>query len=206
MTVITPTASTFTQVEPSSGGVGGTYLAAGALGTRRTLDLTAKFGATLLVQIGRVIGTALTRSGYVSVRRTNNDGLVHPNTSRDAVSTIATAQNTTLSAGNSIGDTTIALTSATGFNPGDTLCIHTDSSTVTQVEFCRILSISSNTLTLESPLKMAHTSADRVNSMADMFSIWLPGGDIYEIRALNNSGQALIFAVYAQVYASDTVA
>ncbi len=144
------------------------------------------------------------------VRRTFNDAATPvtpiPNTGRDCVSTIAAAQNTTLNGAVAVNDTTIVLTSASGFAVGDVLCLHSDDTSGNRIEFVRIVSISSNTLTLEEPIKVAHTSGDRVNSMADCFSVWLPGGDIWEIRAINNSGQGMIFVAYAEVYASDTIA
>jgi hypothetical protein len=191
MGTITKTTPTFSQIEAP------VVIASGSLGTLRTLDLRTKFGAWLYVRMGRRTGTALTRSAYVAIRRTDNDTLVLPNQMFDAISQTATAQNNTLSAAASIGDGTIPLTSATGFAVGDTICLHSDDSNANRVEFARIVSIATNTLTLERNLLVAHNSADRVTSLADVQSIWLPGNERYEIRCINNSGQAIIFAIDA---------
>lgn len=191
MGTITKTTPTYSAIESPI------VIASGSLGTLRTLDLRTKFGAWLYVRMGRRTGTALTRSAYVAIRRTDNDTLVLPNQMFDAISQTATAQNNTLSAAASIGDGTITLTSATGFAVGDTICLHSDDSNANRVEFARIVSIATNTLTLERNLLVAHNSADRVTSLADVQSIWLPGNERYEIRCINNSGQAMVFAIDA---------
>lgn len=200
MATVTPTSPTFTAVEAA------VVVASGSAGTLRTLDLKTKFGAWLLVRIGRRAATALTRSGYVSVRRSDNDAVVLPNTNRDCVSQTAAAQSNTVASGGSSGSDTVTLTSATGFAVGDTICLHSDDTSANRVEFARVVSISSNTLTVERNFRTSHNANDRVTSLADVFEVWLPGGDIYEIRCINNSGQALVFVVDAIEYASDTVA
>lgn len=191
MGTITKTTPTYSAIESPI------VIASGSLGTLRTLDLRTKFGAWLYVRMGRRTGTALTRSAYVAIRRTDNDTLVLPNQMFDAISQTATAQNNTLSTAASIGDGTITLTSATGFAVGDTICLHSDDSNANRVEFARIVSIATNTLTLERNLLVAHNSADRVTSLADVQSIWLPGNERYEIRCINNSGQSMVFAIDA---------
>lgn len=199
MATVTKTTPTFTQVEAP------VVLASGSLGTQRTLDLTTRVGAWLHVRMGRRAATALSRSAYVSVRATDNNTLVLPNPMFDAISQTATAQSNTLSAATSIGDGTCVLTSATGFAIGDTICLHSDDSAANRVEFARIVAIATNTLTLERNMRLAHNSADRVTSLADVTAIWLPGGDVYEIRCVNNSGQAMVFAVDAVVDMGDTI-
>ena len=191
MGTITKTTPTFSQIEAP------VVIASGSLGTLRTLDLRTKFGAWLYVRMGRREGTALTRAAYVAIRRTDNDTLVLPNQMFDAISQTATAQSTTLSANTSIGDGTCVLTSATGFAIGDTICLHSDDGNANRVEFARVVNINSATLTLERNLLVAHTSADRVTSLADISSIWLPGNERYEIRCINNSGRAMVFAIDA---------
>jgi hypothetical protein len=191
MGTITKTTPTYSQIEAP------VVIASGSLGTLRTLDLRTKFGAWLYVRMGRRVATALTRAAYVAIRRTDNDTLVLPNQMFDQISQTIAAQSNTLSAGTSIGDGTITLTSATGFAVGDTICLHSDDSNANRVEFARVVSISSNTLTLERNLLVAHNSADRVTSLADVTAIWLPGNERYEVRCINNSGQAVVFAIDA---------
>lgn len=195
----TKTASTFTQIEA------GTVIAAGSQGTLRTLDLSAKYGAKLRVFIGRRVATALTRFGYVSVRPTANDQILIPETRLDGISSTAVAIATTLNGATSIGASTITLTSATSFAVGDTICI-SDSSAARVPEWARVLSISGAVLTLERNLRVAHNSGDEVITMGDVQSIDLPGGEHYEIRCQNNSGQALVFRVEAVIDNGDTTA
>ena len=189
MALITKTNPTYTQVEAP------VVIASGSLGTLRTLNLKTKFGAWLYVRMGRRVATALNRSAYVAIRRTDNDSLVLPNQMFDAISQTAVAQSNTLSANTAVGDGTCVLTSATGFAIGDTICLHSDDTNAQRVEFARIVNIATNTLTLERNMLVAHTSADRVTSLADVQSIWLPGNETYEIRCINNSGVALVFAI-----------
>ena len=189
MALITKTNPTYTQVEAP------VVIASGSLGTLRTLNLKTKFGAWLYVRMGRRVATALTRSAYVAIRRTDNDALVLPNQMFDAISQTAAAGNTTLSANSAVGDGTCVLTSASGFAIGDTICMHSDDANAQRVDFARIVNISSTTLTLERNMLVAHTSGDRVTTLADVQSIWLPGNETYEIRCINNSGVALVFAI-----------
>lgn len=189
MALITKTNPTYTSVEAP------VVIASGSLGTLRSLNLKTKFGAWLYVRMGRRVATALTRSAYVAIRRTDNDSLVLPNQMFDAISQTAVAQSNTLSANTAVGDGTCVLTSATGFAIGDTICLHSDDTNAQRVEFARIVNIATNTLTLERNMLVAHTSADRVTSLADVQSIWLPGNETYEIRCINNSGQSMVFAI-----------
>jgi hypothetical protein len=198
MGTITKTTPTYSQIEAP------VVIASGSLGTLRTLNLRTKFGAWLYVRMGRRGATSLTRAAYVAIRRTDNETLVLPVQIYDAISQTATAQSNTLSAAASIGDGTITLTSATGFAVGDTICLHSDDTSANRVEFARIVSISSNTLTLERNLLAAHNSADRVTSLADVQQIWLPGNEHYEIRCINNSGQSMVFAIDAAIDEGET--
>jgi hypothetical protein len=198
MGTITKTTPTYSQIEAP------VVIASGSLGTLRTLNLRTKFGAWLYVRMGRRGATSLTRAAYVAIRRTDNETLVFPVQIYDAISQTATAQSNTLSAAASIGDGTITLTSATGFAVGDTLCLHSDDTNANRVEFARIVSISSNTLTLERNLLAAHNSGDRVTSLADVQQIWLPGNEHYEIRCINNSGQSIVFAIDAAIDEGET--
>lgn len=198
MSAVTKTTPTFTQLQA------GVVKATGTQGTLATLDLTLKMGAWITAMIGRRVATALTRFGYVSIRPTLNDTLLIPSPLYDAISSTAAAIATTLNGATSIGDGTITLTSATSFAVGDTICI-SDSSATRVPEFNRVLSISGSVLTLERNLRVAHNSGDDVVTMADVQRIWLPGGDIYEIRTQNNSGQSLVFRVESQVDTGETI-
>lgn len=196
MAVIIPTAPTFSDVEAAI------VLATATQGTRRTLDLTTKLGAWLLVRIGRRVLTALTNPGRVIVRATSNDTVIHPSPVLDRVTDTVLAVAPTLTSGTAIGDMTIPVSSITGLSStgGDVLCLHSDDTAGSRVEFVDTDLASGSTVTLRSPLKLAHSSGDRVTNKADVFPpLWLPGGDIYAIRCLNQSGFSLVFEVKAIV-------
>lgn len=199
MASITKTTPTFSQVEAP------VVIASGSLGTLRTLDLKTKMGAWFYVRMGRRVATALTRAAYVAVRRSDNDTLVLPIQTYDVISQTAAAQSSTLSAATNVGDGTITLASATGFAIGDTICLHSDDTNANRVEFARIVAIATNTLTLERNLRVAHNSADRVTSLADVRGFYIPGGEHYEIRCINNSGQSIVFAIDAVIDEGDTI-
>lgn len=198
-TAITPTALTYSTV------ITPVVVTSGSRGTRTTLDLTTKRGAWLHGFIGRRAATALTRAGIIAIRPTQNSTQPLPGPRFDMVSTIAAVFSTTLNGAVSANATSYVLTSATSFVVGDILCLHSDDTSANRVEFSRVHSISSNTITPEFDVAVAHNSADRVTTGADAFTnVWLPGGDVYEIRPLNNSGQDLLFALYAAVDNGDT--
>jgi hypothetical protein len=196
---VTRTSPTFSQIEAP------VVLASGVMGTLRSLDLKTKFGAWVYVRIGRRAATALTRAAYVAIRRTSDNSLVLPIQQFDAVSQSGAAISNTLASAAAINDETITLTSAASFAVGDTICMHSDDSAANRVEFARIVAISGNVLTLERGVRIAHNSGDRVTTMADAFPVYIPGGDIYGIRCINNSGQALVFAVDAAIDESETI-
>lgn len=172
----------------------------GAQSTLQTLDLTTSVdGAVLYCFIGRRNGTALTRGGEIVITPTQNNAVNIPIQAFNVVGQIATAISTTLSAGSSIGDSTISITSSTSFAVGDTVCIASDDSNANRVEFARVRGVGTNQLTFNRALRFAHNSADRIVTLADVRRIALPPGDIYEIRCVNPvAGQDLIFGVYAQ--------
>lgn len=200
MALVTRTSPTFAQVEAPI------VIASGSLGTLRTLDLKTKAGAWLYVRMGRRVATALTRAAYVQIRRTDNDTLTLPIQTYDVISQTAAAASTTLSAGQSIGDGTITLTSSTGFAVGDTVCLHSDDTNAQRVEFVRLVeNTTGTTWRLERNLRVAHNSADRVTNLADVRAIYVPGGEHYEIRCMNNSGQSIVFAIDQVTEEGDTI-
>lgn len=199
MATITPTTPTFTQIESP------VVIANNTLGTLRTIDLKLKRGAWLYVRMGRRVATALTRSAYVSVRGTDNDTLIIPAQNYDVISQTAAAQSSTLASNTAIGDGSITLANATGFAIGDTICLHSDDPNASRVEFSRITNVASNTLTLERNLRVVHNANDRVTSLADVTRTWIPGGDHYEIRCINSTGQAIVFVIDAIIDEGDTV-
>jgi hypothetical protein len=199
MAIVNPTSPTFLQQ------IAPIVVANGSSNALSTLDLRTSFGAWAIGRIGRRVATALNRSGYISIRRTKNDSIVIPNTFFDMLSSTVAASSNTIASGGAAGTDTVTLTSASSFAIGDTICLHSDDSLANRVEWSRIVSISSNTLTVERAFRISHNAADRVTTQGDVYTYWLPGGDIYEFRAINNSNQDLLFALDIVQYISDTV-
>jgi len=203
MATVTKTAPTFSIIESP------VVIASGSVGTNRTLDLKTSIGAWLYIRMGRRLGTALTRAAYVLVRRSDNDTLVLPAQTFDVISQTATAQSTTVSTASAIGDQTVVLAAIGTFAIGDTICLHSEGGTGAytpdRVEFARIINIATNTITVERPFRTAHSIGDRVTNLADVRQVYIPGGDIYEIRCINTSGQSIVFAVDAVTDNGDTI-
>lgn len=203
MAVITPTTPTFTAVLAPVVLASGTTLGA----TPGTLDLRTSLGAILNVRIGRRVATALTRSGYVLSRRTNNGNSVLPTLDYSRYSGTVAAASSTVSSGGASGSNQVVLASGTGFAAGDVICLHSDDTSALRVEWARVIDVTSATLTVDRNFRTSHSSADRVTNQADMFSgLWLPGGDIWEVQHVNNSGQSLLFAIDAEIHPSYTSA
>lgn len=191
MGTVFPTTPTYTQVlAPTS------YSSQAAPRATIPLNLQGKFGATLLVRIGRDAATALTRAGYLAARRTDNDTLVMPNSTRDCVSSTAAVNQTTVSSGGGSGATTVTVGSGTGYAAGQNVLLQLAGE---RAEFVTITDATSNVLTIDrsTGFRVGHNASDRVTNGADVFEIYLPGGDIWELTPVNNSGQTLIFAVDA---------
>lgn len=198
MAVITPTAPTFsTPIAAAS------FATATTPGTTVQLDLKTKFGAWLYVRIGRNAATALTRAAYAAVRRTNGDGTILPGNQYDCVSSTAAVSATTVASGGAAGAQTVVLTSGTGFAAGDVACLQLAGA---RCEFVRAMDLTTATITIDRSggFRVAHNAGDVVTNGADAFQVWLPGGDIWEITPVNNSGQTVVISVEAVTYASDT--
>lgn len=203
MAVVTPTSPTFSTI------IAPLVLASGTtLGTRQTLDLKTKFGAFLYPMIGRRAATALTRSGYIAIRRSHNSNasFQFPNSAYDFVSSIVAANSTTVSSGGAAGATTVVLASGTGYAADQWACLHSDDTNANRVEFVKITDLTTATIAVDRVFLVSHNASDRVTNQADVGApIWLPGGDIYEITPVNNSGQSLVFHCLAATYDSDTI-
>lgn len=195
---ITPTSPTFsTPIGATS------YATSTSPGTTVTLDLKTAFGARLYCRIGRNAATALTRSAYLAIRRQCNNTIIHPDTAHDFISTIAAVNATTVSSGGASGATTMVLASGTGFAAYQTVCAQLSGA---RCEFFQICNLTTATITVDRSggFRVTHNASDVVTNGADVGTRWLPGGDIWEITPVNNSGQTVVMWVEAAVYASDT--
>lgn len=200
MSTISPNAPTFsTPIAMAS------FASSATPGTTVTLDLTTKYGAWLTGFIGRDAATALTRAAYIGIRRQINNTRIVPNSNYDMVSTIAAVTQTTVSSGGSSGSATMVLASGSGFAAGQVCCAQLSGN---RVEFFRLTDLTSATITIDRSggFRVSHNASDKVTNGADVFSLWIPGGDIWEFTPVNNSGQTVVMGLEAAVYASDNVA
>lgn len=200
MATINPNAPTFsTPIAAAS------FASSATPGTTVTLDLATKYGAWLHGFIGRDAATALTRAAYIAVRRQINNTRILPVSTYDMVSSTAAVNQTTVSSGGASGSTTMVLASGSGFAAGQTCCAQLSGA---RVEFFRITDLTTATITIDRSggFRTSHNASDRVTNGADVFSLFIPGGDIWEITPVNNSGQTVVMMLEAAVYASDSAA
>lgn len=201
MATVTKNAPTFATVEAV------TQIANGNMGTLRTLDLTAKFGATLLVWIGRRAATTPTRAAYVAIRNSDNNTRVFPSPAAfDVVNQGPTtaAPATTLSAAAAANQNQLTVASVTGFAVGDNILI--SGANGARAQWGRIAQIAGSVITLERDLRAGNDNGDNVVGLADARRVPLPGGDVYEIRCVNYSGLDYVFAVEAITDEGETIA
>lgn len=200
VTTFTPTGLTFTTVlAPTS------YATSTTPNATLTLDLTAKYGAWLFPMIGRNAATALTRAAYWGIRRSFNSSstIRLPQNNYDFIGSTAAVNATTVASGGAAGATTMVLASGTGFAAGQ-MCLAQLAGA--RPEFFQIDNLTTATITIDDGggFLVTHNASDVVTNGADVGNIWLPGGDVWRLTPVNNSGQTLIMACYAEVYASDT--
>jgi hypothetical protein len=173
-------------------------------GSMLTLDLTVKQYAYLYCRIGRNVATALTRAAYISIRRQMNTTLNgFPANPYDFISSTAAVNATTVSSGGAAAATTMVLASGTGFAAQQICCAQLAAA---RCEFFGIDDLTSATITIDrgSGFLVTHNASDVVTNGADCGAILLPGGAVYEITPINNSGQTVVMAIDAEVHASDT--
>ncbi|MCP4248074.1 MAG: hypothetical protein GY778_13590 [bacterium] len=179
-----------------------------------TIDLRAVFGAFLFIALGRGGATALGTAISVQVRPTlGNNAKAHPNSGSSRSSSTAAATSTTVDGDSASGQTTLNVTSTTGFAAGDLICIQDSGGGVTRLEWARISKITNpgagGELILDRNLQYTHTAAqaDTIRNQADVFSaIWLPGGNLYEVivdYGAAATGDTATLRVRAQRYDKD---
>lgn len=195
----TPTTPTYTTVLAAVN-----YSTAVAPETTITLDLKGKKGAVVTCYFGRTVATALTRAARVLIRRTRNGSTTIgcPANSYDQVSSIAAVNATTLNGAVSAADTTATLTSGTGTWTQGIACL----SNAGRIEFIGCKDVTTTTFRTDESggFKVAHNNGDTICNGADVMTVWVPGGDIWDITPENNSGQTVVIGIEAEVHTSDT--
>jgi hypothetical protein len=203
VTTFTPTAFTFTTVLAAT-----SYASSTTPNATINLDLSnlsTSYSAYLYPIISRNVGTALTRPAYFGVRRSFSSSATIrlPQNPYDFPSSIATANATTVSSGGAAGATTMVLASGTGF-AAQQLC--TAQLAGARCESFSISNLTSATITIDDAngFKIAHNASDVVTNGTDAGGYFIPGGDLWYIQPINNSGQTVIMQMYAETYVSDT--
>lgn len=172
-----------------------------------TIDLSAKFGMWLQIQVAREDNTAIDVPVRINVRR-EPSGVNFPNSPLSRVGGTVTAADTTVDGNSAAGQGILNVTDTTGFAAGDFIGIGSMSDGV-RLEFARIAKVTNpgagGELVLDSFLEIAHTAAqaDIVTNQADLWHMWLDGGESYHIFADYGeaaSGPDLVVNVQGQTY------
>jgi hypothetical protein len=196
---------------------GATVVAPAALGRgnvkRGTIDLRDKFGAYLYVGLGRGGTTALTNGVNIEIRRTlNNGGILWPASPHFAAltDTAAAYAKQINNAGGYTVDTAVFAVDGTGTPSADEdLCfwgktaVQADGVALPDLEFLRISKFSSPTLTIDSPCKRAKIDDELFTNKANCWSVWCPGGCVYEAifdYGDDTAGEAVAVVCYAQTF------
>ena len=180
---------------------------------RGTVDLRAKFGAHLFLGVGRGGPTALTNGVNVEVRRMlNNGGVLFPGAPHFAAlgdTAAAYAKQINNGAGYPAGTVAFA-TDGTGTPSADEdLCfwgktaVQSDGVALPDLEFLRVSKFSSPTLTVDSPCKVAKIDDELLTDKANCWSVWCPGGCVYEVvfdYGDDAAGDAVAVVCYAQTF------
>lgn len=209
MSTATPNFTDYQSVIPAAA------LARGST-VRGTLDLKAKYGGMLFVQISRGGTTALTNGVGISVRKLVNDGtndIPHPGDYWAGLSgTVAASATTCATSDSNSGQPALNVALITGFAAGDNICIQDSGGGFTRFEFARVSKTAAGVLTLDRNLIFTHTAAgaDTVRNKADLFApIFLEGGSLYEVildYGDDAAGESVQVRAYATLYASDGIA
>lgn len=188
-----------------------TTLARGST-SRGVLDLRTKYGSFIFNKIGRGGTNALSNGVVILVRRVlNNDGAtagaVHPFFTSQTSGTTA-ASSTTVNSDSNSGQSTLNVTSISGFSAGDYICIQDSGGGVTRLEWQRVSKTSAGVLTLDRNLTFTHSSvqADTIRSAADVFApIFVDGGSLYEVifdYGDDSTGDTVTISSLAQTFDS----
>lgn len=182
-------------------------LAGGSISVAQ-IDLRGKYGANLIVNLARTSNANMGGAPFqVIARPTYGNNAVRCAADmygRMAVSTTACSQTTTTAAMTAGTTTNIALTSATGFNSDTLVGINPSGS---DFEVMRVSKVFSNTLYFDAPCINNHSSGATVVTLAESWSIDLPGGNLYEVvfDMGNTSGITIGVMAHAMIHDYDTL-
>jgi hypothetical protein len=180
---------------------------------RGTIDLRAKYGAQLLLGVGRGATAALTNGVNVEVRRMlNNGGIVFPGAPHFAAlsdTAAAYAKQINNGGGYAAGTSAFAV-DGTGTPAADEdLCfwgfaaVQAGGVALPNLEFLRVSKFASPNVTVDSPCKLAKIDDELFTNKANLWSVWCPGGCVYEVvfdYGDDAAGEAVAVVCYAQTF------
>lgn len=165
------------------------------------VDLRNADSAVFHVFLGRRNAVAPTAELRMQIRRTDNNTRTIPVRSFDVtnISPTTAANQTTTTQAQNVGDTTIVVSSATGFAVGDVVCISAAAGGTGNHQWLDIIAISGTTFTLSEPLKLAVANGDRVANLGVCQSVTVEGGDQMRVRVRNGTGQEMAVCVDVEI-------
>jgi len=180
---------------------------------RGAIDLRDKFGARLFLGVGRGGTTALTNGVNVEIRRMLNGGGIlwpgAPEVSYVSDAAAAYAKQINNAGGYAAGAVAFAV-DGTGTPAADedlcfwgTTAVQADGTALPNIEFLRVSKFSSPTVTVDSGCKMAKIDNELFTNKANCWSVWCPGGCVYEVifdYGDDAAGEAMAVVCYAQIF------
>lgn len=137
------------------------------------VDVSTKAYGQVFIKVGRTVATALTNELKfrleASSQSSGNDEWVPIWEGTTVKGKTASISSTVNDASFNAGDTTVTVTSAASMVAGDVIYFR-ETGTPANSEWCRIVSISSNTLTLEEATTRNHTNSINVATQAEEIS------------------------------------
>ena len=201
MSDITPSWTEVSLLAPTLINQGGWY-------SSSVLNLTAKFGAYIFVQIGKTNSNSFAPTGVeVSIRRILNAAL-YP-------APVVTLRTTTIAGWNSVTtafDTTqeaingsyyIPMSNTANFVIGDIVSVCNTAADATNLEFFKITDMDSVKLYTNKKTTKSHPNNSIIVNNASVFApVWVPGGASYEvfIDYTYRTGDPIAVQVFAQTH------
>lgn len=187
---------------------------------RSQLDLRTRFGANVMIAIGRSSTTIFNASGVdVLIRRTIGADIaqhVAPVTAfRTAVgTTIPAIVRQQVSGAQSAGQVGVTLTATSTFAANALVCCWgsvdpsvalTNGAAIANLEFARVAKSNLSVMTLDSPTRVAKANNEHIVDQAESFMAWIEGGAMYDVivdLADDTQGFDVAVRVVAQILES----
>lgn len=157
------------------------------------VDVATKMGATAFIKLGRTVATALTNEVNfrieASAKSSGNDEWVPIIQWTSSSGKTAASSTTVNDASFNAGDTTVTLTSVTGFAAGDALYFR-ETGTPGNSEWCREASVSGSVVTLEEATTRNHTNGINVCDLSESWAFQIDCQAIGRLRLVVDTASA----------------